>query len=69
VIEYMPQALGPVGGIAPLNRLIAAHYRTVIDLRASIRAGRPVLRPPASLARLASSLLSAAEFTDLILVR
>jgi FkbM family methyltransferase len=69
VIEYMPQALGPVGGIAPLNRLIEANYRTVIDLRASIRAGRLVLHPPGSLERLASSLLSAADFTDLILVR
>jgi FkbM family methyltransferase len=69
VIEYWPHGLQLSGRMAPLNRFIEAHYRTVIDLRASIRMGRPVLHSPASLARLASSLLRSADFTNLILVQ
>jgi FkbM family methyltransferase len=67
VIEYWPHGLKLCGGLAPLNQLIAARYRTVIDLRASIAAGRPVLLLPAELPGLAARMIHSG-FTDLILL-
>lgn len=67
-IEYWPYGLARSGGVTLLHEIIAAHYRRVVDVGASIAAGVVVEVAGEN----ASSLMSrypGARYTDLLLLK
>lgn len=66
VIEYWPYALRRARGFQRLNGLLAARFQQIVDVRASVAAGRPVTVSPCSLPALAARLGDG--YTDLVLI-
>jgi FkbM family methyltransferase len=68
VLEYWPYALARAGGLERLYRLVASHYRLVVDLRASVRANAVIQCPADRLSELEHA-YPGDLYTDLILLR
>ncbi|MGI8984571.1 MAG: FkbM family methyltransferase, partial [Acidimicrobiales bacterium] len=66
-IEYWPYGLRRADGLHLLHELIAADYRTVVDVRASM-AGAPAELPAADVASLADR-YGEQNYTDLLLLK
>lgn len=67
VLEYWPYALARAGGLERLYRLVASHYRWVVDLRASVRGNETVKYPAGRLPDL-ERVYAGDHYTDLILL-
>lgn len=68
VIEYWPYGLRRADGLEQLHEIVASHFQTVVDLRASAAKGRPVEVPAADVGLLAQVYVGT-SYTDLLLLR
>lgn len=68
VLEYWPYGLRRADGLGLLSRLVAEHYRRVVDVRASMKARRVVEFPATQLQRLEEVYVGRA-YTDLVLLK
>jgi FkbM family methyltransferase len=69
IAEYWPYGLRRAGALERLHALVAEHYETVIDVRASMKSGRLVELPAAGISTLAARYDDHHEYTDLALLR
>lgn len=68
VTEYSPSDLRQAGGLELLNEVIAGHYRTVVDLRASFADGVTVSYDAQDIVRVEARYVGTA-YTDLLLLK
>lgn len=68
VIEFWPYGLRRSHGLSRLCELVSQHFRSAIDVRASLRLKKTVILPADDLLELAETYGNLA-FTDLILIR
>lgn len=68
IVEYWPYGLRRAGGLSVLHELIAAHYVRVVDLRASLKAGRTISLSARDVGSL-ENCYTGTSYTDLILLK
>ena len=68
VAEYWPYGLRRAGALERLHAIVAGNYRLVLDVRATMDAGRAVELPAADVASLAER-YTGQEYTDLALFK
>ena len=68
VVEYSPADLRTVGGLVLMNEIIAANYRTIVDLRASYAEGVTVSRNAKDIGEVEARYVGTA-YTDLLLLK
>jgi FkbM family methyltransferase len=71
IAEYWPYGLDRAGALDRFHTIVSTHYRAVIDVRASMRAGRPQELPAKTIWALAERYDSSHhwEYTDLALLK
>ncbi|MGH9122778.1 MAG: hypothetical protein ACRDYC_12695, partial [Acidimicrobiales bacterium] len=68
IVEFWPYGLRRCGGLEVFCDLVAEHFTTLVDVRASAEAGHRVERPAADVSALVDR-YEGITFTDLVLLR